>query len=748
MSSGTSSISGAAYQYGTVYCSYSASFWETNVDNDANTSTVSWSGNAYYSHSEGYSFSGTTRDAAGIMRIYVNGGLAASYNVPLTSGIGNGGRLMSCSGTSSAIAHNDDGTKSVSCRVDVNSGSDPLNGGWVYSSSTGSTDNLNLTSIPRASKPTINTPNTSNNTFELGTTITIYTNRKLTGAKHTVIFKYNSTSVTVGTAKAVEDSVTYNTGNIAAAFLNANPNATQLTGTIEVTTFNSSGTQVGSVQSINYTATIPDSYGPTMAFPSGSITETALNNVGVAAKTIVRYISKKKFKITVTPKNNATTVQVILKDGSNIRYLTQSDTTTTWTGEFTGLETNNISFQATDSRGKVSSLAMTGLTLVPYIKPTIQNAYLTRVNASTGANSELTVYGAYYNGTIGSVTNTITVKYTISGESQQTIPANSVTYHDGVYNAVGIVGTLAPDTSYTCNVIATDAFNQPISIDISIASVHDVLWLGKKTVRVHDYLIADQDVWLNDGETKLSNFCDRNLVNYAAWSRARSIRCTPIWENNGVTITATGEDAYTLHGTNAGEFPVAARIPVTPGKTYIMTWDYSGSDPGATANACIFPNGLVVQGEFVEALYTAKQLSYTAKSDHKFITWRFGVHDSGSTVSYKNVMIRESTRPNEYMQYNGLLGIKMQTIHWDSVSISSSSCTNIYFDLPRDFNRSLGCKIYYSWPLNNWNSGATVTIRADATLNCGPLDAGKSIHVGVTSVSAQNFVIDMILYYI
>lgn len=514
MSSGTSSISGASYQVGTVYCSYSASFWETGVDNNANTSKVSWSAYADYSHSNGYSFSGSTRDAAGIMRIYVNGNLAGSANVPLTSGIGNGGRLMSYSGTSSAIAHNEDGTKSVSCRVDVDSGSDPYGGGWAFSSSTGSTDNLTLTSIPRASKPTINTPTTSDNTFEIGTTITIYTNRKLTGAKHTVVFKYNSTSVTVGTAKAVEDSVTYNTGNIAAAFLNANPNATQLTGTIDVTTFNSSGTQVGSVQTINYTATIPDSYGPTMAFPSDSITETALNNVGVAAKTIVRYISKKKFKVTVTPKNNATTVQVILRDGSNIKYLTQSGSTTTWTGEFTGLETNNISFQATDSRGKVSSLAMTGLTLVPYTRPTIQNAYLTRVNVSTGANSELTVYGAYYNGTIGSVTNTVTVKYTLNGGSQQTIPSNSVTYHDSVYNAVGIVGTLAPDTSYTANVVATDAFNQSISLDISLASVHDVLWLGKRTVRVHDYLIADTDVWLNDGEVKLSDM-SRHFYEYS-----------------------------------------------------------------------------------------------------------------------------------------------------------------------------------------------------------------------------------------
>ena len=510
MSSGRSVISAPSLYGAELYCDFGATFSETEVNNEANTSKIKWSAWANYDSSNGYPFNGSTRDEAGTMLIYMKYGsnwtVVGSTTVPLDSGSYVGYRLRTYTGTSGAIPHNEDGTKTVLCEVDIREGTDPKGGGYVWSNVDGSTDTLTLTAIPRASKPTINTPTTSDNTFELGTTITIYTNRKLTGAKHTVVFKYNSTSVTVGTAKAVEDSVTYNTGNIAAAFLNANPNATQLTGTIEVTTFNSSGTQVGSVQSINYTATIPDSYGPTIAFPSDAITETALNNVGVAAKTIVRYISKKKFKVTVTPKNNATIVQVILKDGSNIRYLTQSGTTTTWTGEFTGLETNNISFQATDSRGKVSSLAMTGLTLVPYTKPTIQNAYLTRVNASTGTNSELTVYGAYYNGTIGSVTNTITVKYTLNSGSQQTIPANSVTYHDNVYNAVGIVGTLAPDTSYTANVIATDSFNQSISIDISLASVHDVLWLGKKTVRVHDYLIADQDVWLNDGDVKLSEF--------------------------------------------------------------------------------------------------------------------------------------------------------------------------------------------------------------------------------------------------
>lgn len=502
MSSG-SSYCDSAYIAGTMYADYSCSFSETEVSVANNTSKVKWSGYVNYDHSLNYAFSGNTRSEAGYVRVYVNGSIVQSSTAPMDSGMSPGYRIRTLSGTSGAIAHNADGSKTVECYVKIVEGEDPYGGGFVWSDSTGSKDSLKLTTIARASTPSINTWPTSNNTFTLGDTITIHMNRASSSFTHDVVLYYgnnNNRSVTVATD--VENNCTYNTANIAAQFLADNPNASSLKGKIKVTTKNGS-TTIGSKE-ITYTATIPDSYSPTITLPTDVITETALSSVGVPDKTIVRYISKKTFKVTATPKNGASIVQVVLKDGANLRYLSQSGSTTTWTGTFDNLETANISFAATDSRGKITEIALTGLALIPYVRPTIRNAYLTRVNASTGENSELTAYGIYYNGAIGSVTNKITVKYNLNGGSDQTLPTSAVTYSSDNWNGVALIGTLEPDQSYASKVTVTDAFNQSVSIDISIASVHDALWVGKKTVRVHDYLIADTDVWLNDGSVKLS----------------------------------------------------------------------------------------------------------------------------------------------------------------------------------------------------------------------------------------------------
>ena len=753
MSSGTSSISGAAYQVGTFYCNYSCSFWETSgsVSTANNTSTVSYSASASFSSSNGYSFSGSTRGAAGVMRIWINGSLTKSVNVPLPSGASPGTTLCTASGTSGTITHNADGSKSVTCQVSVDAGSDPMGGGYIWSGSAGGQDTVRLTTIARASTPSIDSFPTSNNTFELGKTITIYMNRASTSFTHDVTFYYGSNnSRNVPVATGVTDQCAYNTNDIAATFLSDNPNATSLSGKIEVVTKN--GTTVIGSKEITYTATIPDSYAPTITLPSNVIKETELSSVGVPDKTVVRYISKKKFTVKVTPKNGASIVQVVLKDGANLRYLAQSGTTTTWTGTFDNLETSNISFAATDSRGKIKEIALTGLTLIPYVRPTIRNAYLTRVNASTGANSELTAYGIYYNGTIGSVTNKVTVKYNLNGGSDQTLPDSAVTYSSNNWNGVAIVGTLEPDQSYSAKVTVADEFNQTITLDISLSSVHDTLWLGKKTARVHDYLIADEDVWLDNGADKLSDFSRKNILPYAAWSKVNIVRGSAVWENNGVTLTASGEDCFTHYDADAMEtadYPFAARIPVIVGKTYILTWDYSGSDDTTKDQVYIFANGKANDGHFVGENYTTKSAIYTAQSGDKFLTIRFGVRNSGSTISYKNIMLRESkyTSPR-FLPYAGLLNIKRTSYYYVNASISATSCTNLDIKLPKDFHMSLGCYLARTWPLENWNSGGTVTIREDGTMFATPDDAGQTVVLGVSAVSAQRFKIVIWLYYI
>ena len=128
--------------------------------------------------------------------------------------------------------------------------------------------------------------------------------------------------------------------------------------------------------------------------------------------------------------------------------------------------------------------------------------------------------------------------------------------------------------------------------------------------------------------------CGKNLLNYDAWKTNDDIIAgTAIFENNGVTITATKNDAYTRFMYN--EFPKLARVFVIKGETITLSWEESTNTLGAVY---IFPNGKV-DGNVSCNNKLQKKLTYTVPSGVSFITFRFGVGLAGYTISYKNIMI-------------------------------------------------------------------------------------------------------------
>lgn len=133
-----------------------------------------------------------------------------------------------------------------------------------------------------------------------------------------------------------------------------------------------------------------------------------------------------------------------------------------------------------------------------------------------------------------------------------------------------------------------------------------------------------------------------NLVNYDAWKQVGTKDCTAIWENNGVTLTASANDAWTNY--NTADFNNAG-VPVVEGETYVLTWDVDES--GNKGNVIIFPNGAAVN--YVYTGSNRKRLEYTVPSGVTYITWRFGVATSGDTVHYKNVQI--SVKDDTYGKY-------------------------------------------------------------------------------------------------
>lgn len=415
-------------------------------------------------------------------------------------------RSYSSSGTlrsgSEWINHADDGRGSGTCYGRTRMGGMGFDTDWV-------TGTFDLPTIARASKPTINTEKTSDNTFTLGDTITVYTNRKFSDAKHTIKFVYPTLvngatvqkEVLLGTEKGVETSITYNTLQVSQQMMSSYPNLATIQGTVQCMTYNGSGTQIGSTETISWSASIPDDIKPTITLPSDVIAEETAANGGlkgksVADKTVVRYISKKKVKATVTGMYGATISRVYVTDGVGVWNMTLSSGS--YTATFNNIQSKTLTIVAIDSRGKESRTDISGLTYIPYEKPTLRQAAFIRSNASTGEHSLLLAAGTLYRDkVIGNVNpNTITVKYVKGSASQQTVPTSGIEYSGSSWSTNDSVdiGTLNPREQYTGSVTITDSFGQTVSFDIILSSVQNSLWVGKNTVRVHDYLIADGDI--------------------------------------------------------------------------------------------------------------------------------------------------------------------------------------------------------------------------------------------------------------
>jgi len=187
------------------------------------------------------------------------------------SGVGVG-ETKTTSGTINAT-HNDDGTLSGYAYVYFAKGGSSA---YAPASSGLTTDWTTLTTIARASQPSINTwPNNSPD-FNIGDTITIHMNRKSSSFTHKVVFKLNSYSYTIA-ASGVTDNVRFNTSTIADNIYAQIPNSTVANGTIEATTYNGS-TVIGtkscpfSAKAVNVNPTFDVSYQDTNS------TTTAITN--------------------------------------------------------------------------------------------------------------------------------------------------------------------------------------------------------------------------------------------------------------------------------------------------------------------------------------------------------------------------------------------------------------------------------------------------------------------------------------
>ena len=150
-----------------------------------------------------------------------------------------------------------------------------------------------------------------------------------------------------------------------------------------------------------------------------------------------------------------------------------------------------------------------------------------------------------------------------------------------------------------------------------------------------------------------------NLLNYDKWKYVGLQRGTAVFENNGVTLTATEDDCYTNDGLDFedAENTYLAPIPISVGESITLSWE---ADRTYSANIYIFPNAQL-EGLVVCNNNENRPLTYTATEGITFVTIRFSATKAGDTISYRNIMVNKGTTALPFEPYSNIRSITAQS---------------------------------------------------------------------------------------
>lgn len=288
------------------------------------------------------------------------------------------------------VTHNSVGEKTVSASFRIKTGMTGTLPDGVISESTSKT----LTKIPRTSKVSMSSRN-----FNIGSRITISTNRASSSFTHRLVIKFNGK--TVRTQTNVGASYSWSTSELYRYV----PKANKATGTVTCTTYSGS-TNIGS-SSVSFTANVTNSNPTFTTFEVEDTNTTTIALTGSNTKYIKRY-SNAKVTIPVenkmSAKNSATSKAydiIIGKKSKDVSYSSSADVSAT----INNIDSNVVNVYAIDSRNNKTK-ATKSLNMINYSEVLLQNVRAYRENG-VGTNIIVTANGRYDNVNFGAVTNSI-----------------------------------------------------------------------------------------------------------------------------------------------------------------------------------------------------------------------------------------------------------------------------------------------------------------------------------------------------
>lgn len=391
--------------------------------------------------------------------LYING-VAYDFESPNIS-VSNGSKVLLATITSDAIAHNSDGSKSITitCDYAVNA----TISGTYYGTITAS-DTITLDTIPR--KATLSSAENFND--EANPTIT-YSNP---AGSAVVLYAgiYDSTGSTAYAAyrKITATSTSYTFSLTDAernAMRNAIPSAKSMTVRFYLKTV---------ISGTNYYSYISKTFSITNGNPTISPTIKDTNSTTLAltgsADTIVKYFSNAAITVGASAIKGATL--------SSQKAICGGKSFTTASGTLEAVESGTFSFTATDSRGNTTTKSVSK-TFIEYIKLTCSF----KPTITVDGVATLSVSGNYFSGSFGSVSNSLTVsyRYKAAGGDYGDWATISTSGSNGSYSGSASITIADFDykATYTFQVKASDALTSVAEKTYSISAKPVFDWSGE-----------------------------------------------------------------------------------------------------------------------------------------------------------------------------------------------------------------------------------------------------------------------------
>lgn len=312
---------------------------------------------------------------------------------------------------------------------------------------------VTLNTIPRASTPTI-----SSNNFDVGTGITIYTNRASSIFTHNVTYVFGNAVGAI--ANGVASSVAWTAPTSLASQI---PNSTSGVGTIMMYTYNGS-TLIGT-RSVNFTLTLPNTsdYQPTLSAmtvveATSGIAEKFGSFVQGQSTLAISYSAAGAYGSTIT-KNSIT---------ANGQSFGSASATTS---ALTDSGSQSITCKATDSRGRTAT-GTQNINVTPYASPTITAFQAQRCNADGTLSEQGTYIKFTYTATIDSVgsKNNRSFKLQYKLTTDTTWTTIDITPTSGyTINGSSVQSGFSTDYNYTVQLVVTDYF-MSVSSALSVST--------------------------------------------------------------------------------------------------------------------------------------------------------------------------------------------------------------------------------------------------------------------------------------